>query len=230
MWKRTGIIDSAPQTNFNRIDYVIRKAGRIHLRAYEEALFRRALVFNRFGDAPCLNRPANGRSRIPLSQKSFRLLVFRREISLSDGMRVLVQRITQAKVTVEGSEVGRVGAGLCLFLGVAKDDTEAAAEHIAGKIAGMRIFADENGKLNRSLEEAGGEVLVVAEFTLYGDCSKGRRPSFSQAAPPEDARRLYDYFVLKLKDLGLKVATGNFQEKMEVSLVNDGPVTLIIDG
>jgi D-tyrosyl-tRNA(Tyr) deacylase len=145
-------------------------------------------------------------------------------------MRVLVQRITQAKVTVEGAEVGRVGAGLCLFLGVAKDDTETAAEHLAGKLADMRIFEDENGKMNRSLQEIGGEVLVVSEFTLYGDCSRGKRPSFSQAAPPEDARRLYDYFVLKLKDLGLKVATGNFQAKMEVSLVNDGPVTLIIDG
>jgi D-tyrosyl-tRNA(Tyr) deacylase len=145
-------------------------------------------------------------------------------------MRVLVQRITQAKVTVEGAEVGRVGAGLCLFLGVAKDDTETAAEHLAGKLADMRIFEDENGKMNRSLQEIGGEVLVVSEFTLYGDCSRGKRPSFSQAAPPEDARRLYDYFVLKLKDLGLKVATGNFQAKMEVSLVNDGPVTFIIDG
>jgi D-tyrosyl-tRNA(Tyr) deacylase len=145
-------------------------------------------------------------------------------------MRVLVQRITQAKVTVEGAEVGRVPAGLCLFLGVAKDDTETAAEHLAGKLADMRIFEDENGKMNRSLQEIGGEVLVVSEFTLYGDCSRGKRPSFSQAAPPEDARRLYDYFVLKLKDLGLKVATGNFQAKMEVSLVNDGPVTFIIDG
>jgi D-tyrosyl-tRNA(Tyr) deacylase len=145
-------------------------------------------------------------------------------------MRVLVQRITQAKVTVEGAEVGRVGTGLCLFLGIAKDDTRQSAEYLAAKIADLRIFEDENGKLNRSLGETGGEVLVVSEFTLYGDCSKGRRPSFSQAAPPEDARRLYDYFVLKLKDLGLKVATGNFQAKMEVSLVNDGPVTLIIDG
>lgn len=145
-------------------------------------------------------------------------------------MRVLVQRITQAKVTVEGAEVGRVGAGLCLFFGVAKDDTRQSAEYLAAKIADLRIFEDENGKLNRSLGETGGEVLVVSEFTLYGDCSKGRRPSFSQAAPPEDARRLYDYFVQRLRDQGLKVATGNFQAKMEVSLVNDGPVTLIIDG
>ena len=145
-------------------------------------------------------------------------------------MRVLVQRVTQAKVTVEGTEIGRVGAGLCLFLGVAKDDTETTAKHLAGKLADMRIFEDENGKLNRSLAETGGEILVVSEFTLYGDCSKGRRPSFSQAAPPEDARRLYDYFVQRLRDQGLKVATGNFQAKMEVSLVNDGPVTLIIDG
>jgi D-tyrosyl-tRNA(Tyr) deacylase len=145
-------------------------------------------------------------------------------------MRVLVQRVTQAKVTVKGAEVGRVGAGLCLFLGVAKDDTGENAGYLAGKIAGMRIFEDESGKMNRSLQEIGGEVLVVSEFTLYGDCSRGKRPSFSQAASPEEAHRLYDSFVLKLKDLGLKVAAGKFQTKMEVSLVNDGPVTLIIDG
>ena len=144
-------------------------------------------------------------------------------------MRVLLQRVKQANVTVEGVEVGRVGAGLCLFLGVAKDDTEAAADYLAGKIAGMRIFEDESGKMNLSLTENGGEVLVVSEFTLYGDCSKGKRPSFSRAARPEEARRLYDYFVLALRNLGLIVATGNFQAKMEVDLMNDGPVTLIID-
>ncbi len=144
-------------------------------------------------------------------------------------MRVLVQRVTQAKVTVDGGEVGRVGAGLCLFLGVAKDDTDENADYLAGKLADMRIFEDENGKLNRSLAETGGEVLVVSEFTLYGDCSKGRRPSFSRAAPPEQAERLYEYFIQRLKDPGLQVATGKFQAKMEVSLINDGPVTFILD-
>jgi len=144
-------------------------------------------------------------------------------------MRLLVQRVKEAKVAVDGAEIGKIGAGLCLLLGVAKSDTEESADTLAGKIADMRIFEDESGKLNRSLAQVGGEVLVVSEFTLYGDCTKGRRPSFSRAAAPEEAERLYEYFVRKLRDLGLKVATGKFQAKMEVSLVNDGPVALIIE-
>ena len=144
-------------------------------------------------------------------------------------MRLLVQRIKEAKVTADGEEISKVGAGLCLFLGISREDTREKADYLAGKTAALRIFEDENGKLNRSLVDVGGEVLVVSEFTLYGDCTKGRRPSFSQAAPPEEAERLYDYFVQKLKDLGLKVATGEFQAKMDVSLVNDGPVTFVID-
>lgn len=144
-------------------------------------------------------------------------------------MRLLVQRVKEAKVAVGGAEIGKIGAGLCLFLGVAKNDGEESAAYLAGKIAGMRIFADESGKLNRSVAESGGEVLVVSEFTLYGDCSKGRRPSFSQAAAPEEARRLYECFVRKLKALGLAVATGRFQTEMEVTIVNDGPVTFILD-
>ncbi len=144
-------------------------------------------------------------------------------------MRLLVQRIKEAKVSVGGEEIGKVGAGLCLFLGIAKGDTTENADALAEKIAELRIFEDENGKMNRSVRDVQGEILVVSEFTLHGDCSKGRRPSFSQAAPPEAAEPLYDYFVQRLKDLGLKVATGKFQAKMEVSLINDGPVTFILD-
>jgi D-tyrosyl-tRNA(Tyr) deacylase len=144
-------------------------------------------------------------------------------------MRLLVQRIKEAKVAAEGKEIGKIGAGLCLFLGVAREDTEENAEALAAKVAELRIFEDESGKMNRSLKETAGEVLVVSEFTLYGDCARGRRPSFSRAAPPEEAERLYEHFVQELKDLGLKVATGTFQAKMEVSLVNDGPVMFIID-
>ena len=144
-------------------------------------------------------------------------------------MRLLIQRIKEAKVSVDGEEIGKVGAGLCLFLGVAKGDTTEDADAFAEKIAQLRIFEDENGKMNRSLRDVRGEILVVSEFTLYGDCTKGRRPSFSQAAPPPEAERLYDYFVQRLKELGVKVATGRFQAKMEVSLINDGPVTFMID-
>ncbi|MGH7768126.1 MAG: D-aminoacyl-tRNA deacylase [Candidatus Binatia bacterium] len=144
-------------------------------------------------------------------------------------MRLLVQRVKEAKVAVEGAEIGQIAGGLCLFLGVARGDTEKSAATLAEKIADLRIFADESGKLNRSLAEIGGEALVVSEFTLYGDCTKGRRPSFSRAAAPQEAERLYEYFVRKLKDLGPKVATGKFQAKMEVSLVNDGPVTLVLE-
>ena len=132
-------------------------------------------------------------------------------------------------MSVDGEEIGKVGTGLCLFLGVGKGDTTENADALAEKAAELRIFADENGKMNRSVRDVQREILVVSEFTLYGDCAKGRRPSFSDAAPPEEAERLYDYFVQKLKDLGLKVATGKFQAKMEVGLINDGPVTFILD-
>ena len=144
-------------------------------------------------------------------------------------MRLLIQRVKEAKVSVDGEEIGKVGTGLCLFLGVGKGDTTENADALAEKAAELRIFADENGKMNRSVRDVQREILVVSEFTLYGDCAKGRRPSFSDAAPPEEAERLYDYFVQKLKDLGLKVATGKFQAKMEVGLINDGPVTFILD-
>jgi len=142
----------------------------------------------------------------------------------------MIQRIKEARVTTDGGEtVGRAGPGLCVFLGVAKGDGPEDADYLAEKVAELRIFEDDLGRMNRSAREVQGGVLVVSEFTLYGDCSKGRRPSFSLAAPAETARGLYDYFIQKLLDRGLSVATGKFQAKMEVSLVNDGPVTFIVD-
>jgi len=144
-------------------------------------------------------------------------------------MRVVIQRVSQAKVTVQGKEVGAIGSGLCLFLGVAKGDTEEDSTYLVQKAVELRIFEDDEGKFNRTLFDVGGEVLVVSQFTLYGDCTKGRRPSFSHAASPTEAERLYQQFVQKLRVKGPRVATGQFQAKMEVSLVNSGPVTFIID-
>jgi len=147
-------------------------------------------------------------------------------------MRAVIQRVTEAQVTAgEGREevVGRIGAGLCILLAVHKDDDENNAESLARKIASLRIFADAQGKLNRSVGETRGEVLVVSQFTLYGDCRKGNRPSFSAAAPPAKAERLYEFFVARLRAAGLRVATGRFQAAMNVALVNHGPVTLILE-
>jgi len=144
-------------------------------------------------------------------------------------VRLLIQRIKEGKVVIEGEEVGRAGPGLCLFLAVSKEDAQEDADYLAEKAAGLRIFEDEAGRLNRSLVDTRGEILVVSEFTLYGDCTKGRRPSFTQAASPEEAERLYKHFVRKLQAMGLKVATGRFQTKMGVSIVNDGPVTLMLE-
>ena len=144
-------------------------------------------------------------------------------------MRLVIQRVSQAKVTVQGKEVGAIGPGLCLFLGVAKGDTEEDSTYLVQKSVELRIFEDDEGKFNRTLLDVGGEILVVSQFTLYGDCTKGRRPSFSHAASPEEAERLYQQFVQKLREKGPRVATGQFQAKMEVSLVNSGPVTFIID-
>lgn len=144
-------------------------------------------------------------------------------------MRIVIQRIKEGRVTVGSEEIGRAQGGLCLFLGIAKGDTRENADYLAEKVAGLRIFEDDAGKLNRSISDVEGEILTVSEFTLYGECSKGRRPSFRQAAPPQEAEPLYDYFVQRLKDLGLKVATGRFQAKMEVSITNDGPVTFILE-
>jgi len=144
-------------------------------------------------------------------------------------MRAVLQRVGQAEVTVLGDRVAAIGAGLLIFLGVGPNDGEADAAWMADKIAGLRIFADENGKMNRDVRDAAGAVLVVSQFTLYGDCRKGRRPSFAAAAPPDMAQKLYADVILRLRQAGLTVAEGVFQAEMRVSLINDGPVTLLLD-
>ena len=144
-------------------------------------------------------------------------------------MRALIQRVTQARVEVEGERVGGIGVGLLVLLGVAKPDLVADADFLADKIVNLRIFQDDEGKMNRSLLDTGGALLVVSQFTLYGDCRKGRRPSFDAAAPAEQARSLYDRFVAVARKKGVAVETGVFQAHMAVSLVNDGPVTLLIE-
>jgi D-tyrosyl-tRNA(Tyr) deacylase len=144
-------------------------------------------------------------------------------------MRAVVQRVSESSVAVGPEVVGRIGRGLVVLLGVAKTDTEKESDYLAEKIVNLRIFEDEGGRLNRSLIEVGGEMLVVSQFTLLADCRKGRRPSFTAAAEPELAARLYEHFVRQTAKLGIPVQTGRFQALMAVSLVNDGPVTLIID-
>jgi D-tyrosyl-tRNA(Tyr) deacylase len=144
-------------------------------------------------------------------------------------VRAVIQRVSRAEVRVAGEPVGRIGPGLCVLLGIAKDDGQSNANHLAEKIKNLRIFEDENGRMNRSVEEVGQEVLVVSQFTLYGDCKKGNRPSFSDAAPPDVAEKLYEYFVQRLSSTGLTVATGQFKARMEVALTNDGPVTFIVE-
>ena len=144
-------------------------------------------------------------------------------------MRAVIQRVSRAKVTVAGEVVGQIGPGLLVLLGVGQNDAEADADYLAEKIAGLRIFEDAEGKMNRALEESGGAVLAVSQFTLYGDVRRGKRPSFDGAARPEQARRLYDYFVEKIRAAGLPCETGQFQEMMQVELVNEGPVTILLD-
>ena len=144
-------------------------------------------------------------------------------------MRVVLQRVKEARVDVEGRTTGAIGPGLLVLLGVAKQDTRSDAEYLAGKVIGLRIFADEAGRMNRSVLEAGGALLIVSQFTLYADCRRGRRPGFDQAAPPEQARALYEYFVEACRALNTPVQTGIFQASMAVHLVNDGPVTVICD-
>jgi D-tyrosyl-tRNA(Tyr) deacylase len=144
-------------------------------------------------------------------------------------MRAVVQRVKESRVEVKGQTVGRIGRGLLIFLGIGDGDTQQDCEYMANKIIHLRIFADQEGAMNLSLENTGGSALVVSQFTLWGDCRKGRRPSFTRAAQPEKARALYEYFIDLLKEKGLSVATGQFQEMMEVYLVNDGPVTLMLD-
>jgi D-tyrosyl-tRNA(Tyr) deacylase len=144
-------------------------------------------------------------------------------------VKAVIQRVSRAEVSVAGEPVGRIGHGLCVFLGIGKDDGKSNADHLAEKIKNLRIFEDENGKMNRSVEEVREEVLVVSQFTLYGDCRKGNRPSFSDAAPPDQAEKLYEYFVRQLRGAGLTVTTGQFKARMDVNLINDGPVTFIVE-
>jgi D-tyrosyl-tRNA(Tyr) deacylase len=140
-----------------------------------------------------------------------------------------VQRVSWASVAVAGEVTGKIGPGLVVFLGVADRDSENDAEYLARKIFNLRIFADEADKMNLSLGETGGAVLVVSQFTLYGDCRKGRRPSYNGAASPAKAESLYEYFISALRLLGAPISTGRFQAMMEVSLLNDGPVTILLD-
>jgi D-tyrosyl-tRNA(Tyr) deacylase len=144
-------------------------------------------------------------------------------------MRAIVQRVSRAQVGVDGEIVGEVGCGLLVFLGVTHADAEEDADYLADKIAGLRVFEDEDGKMNLDVAAVSGGILVVSQFTLYGDVRRGKRPSFDAAAPPEPARRLYEYFVARIRAAGLPCETGRFQEMMEVELVNDGPVTILLD-
>jgi len=144
-------------------------------------------------------------------------------------MRAVVQRVSRAEVRVEGRVVGAIGRGLLVLVGIAREDTAETGKVLAEKIAHLRVFDDEQGRMNRSLLETGGAALCVSQFTLYGDCRKGRRPSYDRAAPPEAAQTLYDSFVVSLRALGVQVETGEFRALMDVELVNDGPVTLLLD-
>lgn len=144
-------------------------------------------------------------------------------------MRAVVQRVTEASVTVEGKTVGAIGPGLLVLLGVSQEDTEKDGAYLAEKLAGLRIFEDEEEKMNRSVAQVGGSILLVSQFTLYGDVRHGKRPSFTQAAVPDVANRLYEQLADSLRAKGIPVATGQFQAHMEVALVNDGPVTILLD-
>ena len=143
-------------------------------------------------------------------------------------MRAVCQRVSEARVRVAGDIVGEIGAGLCVLLGVARGDSEADAERLGAKIARLRIFADEDGRFDRSLVDIGGSALVVSQFTLLADTAKGNRPSFTGAAPPEEAEALYERFCQALRDLGIPVQQGAFGASMAVELVNDGPVTIVL--
>jgi len=144
-------------------------------------------------------------------------------------MRAVVQRVSRAAVVVDGNTVGQIDNGLLVFLGVAQSDTDADADYLADKVAGLRIFHDAEGKMNRSVADANGAVLCVSQFTLYGDVRRGKRPSFDEAARPERARELYEYFVAQIRREGLRCETGVFQTDMKVELINDGPVTILLD-
>jgi len=144
-------------------------------------------------------------------------------------MRAVVQRVNEARVSIEGTVVGEITRGFLVLLGVGKEDQEEDADYLAAKIPQLRVFEDEEGRFNLSLLDIGGGILVVSQFTLFGDCRKGRRPSFTDAAEPQQARELYHHFITKLKENQISVATGEFQAHMAVELINDGPVTLLLD-
>jgi D-tyrosyl-tRNA(Tyr) deacylase len=144
-------------------------------------------------------------------------------------VRALVQRVSSAAVTVDGAEVGRIGTGLCVFVGVTHHDTASDAERLAAKVWELRVFPDEQGRMNRSCADVGGAVLVVSQFTLYGDARRGRRPGWADAAPAALAEPLVEHFAARLRASGARVATGRFAAHMEVALVNDGPVTLLLE-
>lgn len=144
-------------------------------------------------------------------------------------MRAVVQRVARASVEVDGRIVGEIGQGLLVLIGVSRSDAEADSDYLVEKIAGLRIFEDGDGKMNRSVVDIGGAVLAVSQFTLYGDVRRGKRPSFDDAARPERARALYEYFVAQIRQRGLHCETGKFQAEMSVSLINQGPVTLLLD-
>jgi len=144
-------------------------------------------------------------------------------------MRAVVQRVSRAHVTVNGSIAGQIGMGLLVLVGVGEEDTESDVTYLAEKIAGLRIFEDAEGKMNRSVVEVAGSVLAVSQFTLYGDVRRGKRPSFDAAARPQSARQLYELFVERIRAAGLRCETGRFQEMMQVELVNEGPVTILLD-
>ena len=144
-------------------------------------------------------------------------------------MRAVVQRVSRARVTVKDWVSGEIGLGLLVLLGVGREDGEADATYLAEKIAGLRVFEDHDGKMNRSVLDVGGSVLAVSQFTLYGDVRRGKRPSFDAAAPPEKARQLYEFFVEQVRARGLRCETGRFQQMMKVELTNEGPVTILLD-
>ena len=145
------------------------------------------------------------------------------------NMRMVIQRVTEASVTVDGKIIGSIGKGIAVLLGVAKGDTEQDADFLAQKLINLRMFEDDAGKMNLSAQDVGGEILVVSQFTLIADCRRGRRPGFSYAAPPEEADRLYQYFVAQLRGAGMRVETGQFQAMMLVKIFNDGPVTFVVE-
>jgi len=153
----------------------------------------------------------------------------RGRLQRSNHMRAVVQRVSRAQVSVNGEIAGQIGPGLLVLLGVGLHDAEEDVRYLAEKICGLRVFEDDQGKMNRAVREAGGGILVVSQFTLYGDVRRGKRPSFDDAAPPERARQLYEFFVEQIRGHGLCCETGRFQEMMKVELVNEGPVTILLD-